>query len=300
MPQCILCKSESLNFAGSYRCGDKPTREFFTGSRVVKCNSCNLLQLNIIPSNDKLNYFYQEIYRDEERYKAVNLEKYPFDNPWFLSRGRALTQFTSDSIREYNDRKLKILSIGAGFGYNLHALSESFPGSILFACEPDQFCQPFLRKINADIFPFILDDSDRIKQVRDNGPYNIVIMSHIIEHFADPVENVKLCLSLLDKNGVMIIEVPNCQGSISSWNIAPHISFFTPNTLERVVIQAGGKILKIDTCGPIQSTMMGFGIKKVIKSAAKFILRGGGGGHLKNSTIASAVRLTHQSVLTKT
>lgn len=77
MPQCILCKSASLSFAGSYRSLDKPTREFFSGSRVVKCNSCNLFQLNIVPSNDRLNYYYREIYRDEERYKAVNLEKYP-------------------------------------------------------------------------------------------------------------------------------------------------------------------------------------------------------------------------------
>lgn len=85
--------------------------------------------------------------------------------------------------------------------------------------------------------------------------FDYVHLSHVLEHFFDPLESMKKVFSLLKKGGIVCIEVPNGEGfgaKISKdywygWDAPRHLFTFTPKTLKLLVEQAGFKVNKIRT-----------------------------------------------------
>lgn len=41
------------------------------------------------------------------------------------------------------------------------------------------------------------------------GEFDVVILSHVIEHLHDPVALLKMCHLLLEKNGLLVLLTPN-------------------------------------------------------------------------------------------
>ena len=73
----------------------------------------------------------------------------------------------------------------------------------------------------------------------------VVICSHVIEHLADPLSDLKSLSRLLDQNGVIYIEVP-----LEVWKKCPpkmdpvtHINFFTKQSMSSLIQQAGLQIV---------------------------------------------------------
>ena len=66
-------------------------------------------------------------------------------------------------------------------------------------------------------------------------------MSHVLEHFKDPVEELSIMKSeLLNEDGHLLIEVPNFYAH-DSYELA-HLTCFTPHTLREVLRQAGFRV----------------------------------------------------------
>jgi len=83
------------------------------------------------------------------------------------------------------------------------------------------------------------------------GRFDVVTSFHVLEHVADPVAVVRRMLQWLAPDGLVIIEVPNAGGlgarlfgrAWSGLELPRHLSHFTPESLGRVVQQAGGGIV---------------------------------------------------------
>jgi SAM-dependent methyltransferase len=83
------------------------------------------------------------------------------------------------------------------------------------------------------------------------GEFDVVTALHVLEHVPDPVGAVRRMLEWLAPDGLLIVEVPNAGGLGASlfgraWSgleLPRHLSHFTPATLERVVGQAGGRVV---------------------------------------------------------
>ena len=112
----------------------------------------------------------------------------------------------------------RAFEVGAGYGYNLSALKALYPDLLLFTDELDES----------------IDLPDEIQRASlSDGPYDIVILSHVLEHFAYPKRVISATLNALSKNGVVVIEVPNDVPGIVPLNgpDEPHLTFFTAQTL---------------------------------------------------------------------
>jgi SAM-dependent methyltransferase len=80
------------------------------------------------------------------------------------------------------------------------------------------------------------------------GEFDVVTSFHVLEHVPDPVAAVRRMLEWLDRDGLLVLEVPNAGGlgarlfgrAWSGLELPRHLSQFTPATIERVVTQAGG------------------------------------------------------------
>jgi len=81
--------------------------------------------------------------------------------------------------------------------------------------------------------------------------FDVVSAFHVLEHVPDPVAVVRRMLEWLAPGGLAIIEVPNAGGlgaalfgrAWSGLELPRHLYQFTPESLERVVEQAGGRTI---------------------------------------------------------
>lgn len=73
------------------------------------------------------------------------------------------------------------------------------------------------------------------------GPYDMVVVSHVLEHMGDPQAEMLAMKSLLAPDGALFIEVPHGSGhrKFPADDNPAHIHFFSPDSLMRLVMKAG-------------------------------------------------------------
>ncbi|HQX12693.1 MAG TPA: class I SAM-dependent methyltransferase [Nitrosomonas sp.] len=80
-------------------------------------------------------------------------------------------------------------------------------------------------------------------------PYDVILMSHVIEHVHDPLALLSTCDRLLKPDGVLILLTPNAHSCghrkfAARWRgLEPprHLHLFTPNNLRKIIQKAGFK-----------------------------------------------------------
>jgi SAM-dependent methyltransferase len=83
------------------------------------------------------------------------------------------------------------------------------------------------------------------------GEFDCVTAFHVLEHVPDPVAAVRRMLEWLAPGGLLVVEVPNAGGlgarlfgrAWSGLELPRHLSHFTPESLERLVTRAGGRVV---------------------------------------------------------
>jgi 2-polyprenyl-3-methyl-5-hydroxy-6-metoxy-1,4-benzoquinol methylase len=82
---------------------------------------------------------------------------------------------------------------------------------------------------------------------QDKNPFDLIILSHVIEHVISPNEMLKEIRELLDDNGVIYIEVPNLMKNIGlrGYFTFEHVKFFTLQTLTNLAVRNGFAVDRI-------------------------------------------------------
>jgi SAM-dependent methyltransferase len=111
-----------------------------------------------------------------------------------------------------------VFELGAGYGYNLLAVKELYPAALLFTDELDE----------TETLPEAVHRAEL-----SDGAYDVVILSHVLEHFTDPKRLIRSAQNALAPGGIVVIEVPNDVPGIFPLNgpDEPHLTFFTAQTL---------------------------------------------------------------------
>lgn len=85
-----------------------------------------------------------------------------------------------------------------------------------------------------------------------NNEYDLLLISHSLEHVADLNTELKKLISLVKKGGYIFIEIPNSYGfeiGFNKVNHFPHTYFFTPKTIEKIANLYNLEIIKLQTFG---------------------------------------------------
>ena len=143
----------------------------------------------------------------------------------------------------------RILDVGAGYGH-----VPSFPAR-RFSPKPgfvrrklDENCIAHLKSIG---LPVLRPSGDLQKTVGDG--FDLIICSHVIEHFINPMDHVREIKGMLRKGGHAYMEVPNCPAKWlkrNSWPDEPHITFFDADTVRDLATRVGFEIVSFHTVGP--------------------------------------------------
>lgn len=158
---------------------------------VYQCDECSLYFIDS-PTDEEINSLYKNEYHNNIKNKLFETAKSK------MRYARSLSQF--NFIKQTIDLKNKdICEIGA------------FDGLLL----------SLFKKNNNNVFGYEFNDDARVYakkkydiDLKENfleskSKYDIIILSHVIEHFREPKEILIKIKSMLKENGFIYIEVPN-------------------------------------------------------------------------------------------
>lgn len=141
---------------------------------------------------------------------------------------------------ELPNKNLKILDYGCGFGQNIISLKEN------------GYLSVYGVDIENNAIKSCLDNNLDVKKVDPvsmknpyNFKFNAIILTHVIEHFpkdsiVSSLENIRL--NFLEKDGYLLISVPNAQSNTDSyWAYEDwtHSTIFTSGSIYYVLKSAG-------------------------------------------------------------
>lgn len=147
--------------------------------------------------------------------------------------------------QNFDAERVKILDWGGGTGVvshifsllfnkssNIPAMAYSYDINSQFGNYPSS---PYIKYIGHD-------------KIKDEAPYDILIMSHVLEHVALPVELTKEAVSYLSPNGVLLVVLPYEQDgalSPSSAYLSPHMHLYSQRSTLELLKSVGFRNVKV-------------------------------------------------------
>lgn len=229
--RCIQC-GDALTALRPYIYQSDTFRRVYPSGQVLSCQSCGLVQADAATINETaLTDYYRFAYRQEAQ---ITSNVSAASQRYYQARARALRALAEKHLGSHTVGR--IFEVGAGYGYNLAEMRAAHPHAQLLTDEIDENLKEAMGATHGTL---------------DDGPYDIIIMSHVLEHFTNPGLWLERARDALAPEGLLLVEVPNDLNGVSSVTTCdePHISFFTAETLRRRLETAGLQILETFTAG---------------------------------------------------
>lgn len=251
---CISCGSHGLAAMRQYRCKSAQGRAIFGNSWLYRCGACELIQSAPNPSLETLSGYYAVDYRNQclGGSDVADLTRFPLDNLFYYNRGQSVAELAAPYVDAAPAPR--ILDIGAGYGHILHALGERFPGASRTAIEFSDVCVTHLKSLGIEVHA---EPAEEVLPKLEL--FDVIVMSHVLEHFLDPGAMLRMIGSRLKPGGVLYVEVPHIPVEAmhryidSVWAPRfdePHITFFDPRSLTRMIEASGLSVEFCETAGP--------------------------------------------------
>ena len=157
-------------------------------------------------------------------------------------------------------RNKRILEIGCAGGYMSHAFIKH--GCSVTGVEIDSEVAKKSQKICHKLIVGDIENQAVINRLKDTK-FEVIIIADVLEHLKTPHLALARLVELLDKNGKIIISVPNIgfltnrwlhllgRFDYTRWGIMDenHLRFFTKKTILQMVDKVGLKVDRIDYVG---------------------------------------------------
>jgi len=209
---------------------------FIPFSKILVCNNCGYGKyINSISEDEIKNYYGQSFWNK-------NMDVF-FKNETRDSLNRATGQFSL--LKRYLLKKnIKILEIGAGSAQLSKKLKEYNTNYELEVVETGDNWTDYYKKNDLKRISYFYPDTNISK-------YDVIIASHWLEHVLDLKNTIKELYENLKRDGLLFIEVPNCNKEYWEHDIKdiPHIHFFTKRSLKSIFNDNGFKVNFIDNFG---------------------------------------------------
>lgn len=229
LESCPVC--DSRNHSHFLTCTDHTvSKEKFD---IVRCADCGFKFTNPIPPIEKLGDYYKS-----NDYVSHSSSKKGLIN-FIYNQVRKTTLKQKVKLVNRLSKGKKLLDFGCGTGHFLSAAKRS--GFEVLGIEPDNQARTFAIEKNN------ITALSRNEFLGLNSTFNIITLWHVLEHLPELNEDIARFKHLLDKDGVLLIAVPNpdsCDANYykefwAGYDVPRHLYHFSPNVLERLMSKHG-------------------------------------------------------------
>lgn len=232
--QCISCSSNKL-------VPFLKVKDYFLTQEVfelVKCENCGLVITNPVPVENEIGKYY-----DSKEYLSHK------------SRAQNLTSWVYNSLRNYNIRSKyrfinsfktgkHILDYGCGSGKLLLYFSKK--GWKTQGVEPNEGAREIASKING---VEILDSPAAYLLPKDS--VDVITLWHVLEHIHKLNEVVDNLVSVLKRNGILVIAVPNINSPDANkykemwagYDVPRHLYHFSSDSMNKFLAQHNMEVI---------------------------------------------------------
>jgi len=175
------------------------------GFPISLCKYCGLYIAGRFENEmkKKTEEIYNKEYWEERKAKeAIDSNYTTPDSLMVIARWKSQKNFCEPFI----SKKTRLLEIGAGRGQNLYYFQKE--GYQVTGIEPDK---NIVALINQKLEPKGSCHVGFAENIQINGMFDIVWMSHVLEHVVRPDIVFKKVHQLLETNGLFFVEIPNCE-----------------------------------------------------------------------------------------
>jgi 2-polyprenyl-3-methyl-5-hydroxy-6-metoxy-1,4-benzoquinol methylase len=223
-------------------CGAKDRKSLIERDswHVYRCSSCGLGFLDPRPSKQDISKLYSKEYCEDQFVEGGEV-----GSPEFKKR----LSLETHRVRFFRGlkRKGKILDIGCGYGYFLEACRTMY-GYDVHGLDVSGWAAHYAaEKLGLSV---TVGEIDTVNLPPNS--YDVITMWHFLEHTRDPREAILKAMDLLKKDGILVIEVPNYDGTDArknwdnwvGWQPPYHFYHFTPQTLKQLLGTCGFLVVK--------------------------------------------------------
>ena len=160
---------------------------------IVICKDCGMIYTTPFITDEELNSYYSKM----SNYEHTQYE----DNYSTEDKNKSKRQF--EYIKKFIKNHKKVLEIGCATGYLLSLFKQD--GFDVFGLEPSAKNKQIAKEnYDVEIETRFLD-----KDGLDGREFDIVILSHVVEHLKYPADIFKNIRNILSNNGLLFIETPD-------------------------------------------------------------------------------------------
>lgn len=223
IPACPICDGADIGISGPYRA----SHVCFTGLKRAHCNSCGIDFASPMPDKNDLEKFNNSYFDSAHGGKPHDQVSKAF----FSGIARLRMAQIENYLMKYGISVCSMFEWGPGEGYFAHHWLEKYPETVYQVIETDVSCHNRLREIGVDIL-------DNIPTQENTGKYDLVVMSHVLEHVTQPLKFLKDSVHNLYSGGAIFIEVP-CRDWEHKKIDEPHLLFFDKNPMHQLLVSSG-------------------------------------------------------------
>ena len=230
---CILCKNLMYKF----------TDDSYLDLPVFQCKKCNFFVTgeSIYEIEEKIIPLYKKDFWVKEGDSKTIIENNYTD---IDSQGKIRNHISQYKYcKPYLKNKKKILEIGAGQGQSVYLFDKE--GYSVKFIEPDKLNVILInQKLGKDCGII-----DTVENFQSNEKFEIIWMSHVLEHLINPIMFFKNIYKNLTNDGILFIEVPNCENPSeldTSIHKVPHTFHFSKSSLIKITEKYNFKVISCD------------------------------------------------------
>lgn len=213
---------------------------------VVQCAGCGLHYLNPRPDVSELDVIYPT------NYHAYNIRRAGDAAPSRVTRlrHRIYSRRFRGPLRYLASLpRIEVLDVGCGDGWMLDLYRAADPGRMAtYGVDFNEEACEAARRSGHTVF------CSRFEELDETRRFDLVNMSHVIEHVADPPEFVRKVGSVLRPNGIFVVETPNTdtldwrwfrRGAWGAYHIPRHWTLYDPRSIRRLGESAGFRLREL-------------------------------------------------------
>jgi len=207
---------------------------------LITCNICysdnyyslspRALRYNICK---ECGHVYQAQLYEKNYYHSLQCS-FPKD---YKTHATRRAKYIVDFVKSCYDKPIcTVLDVGCGPGEVISNIQRLLPNAACYGCTLEATDKPFIYR------------SDIENDALPNRKFDLIILSHVMEHFLNPIKTMSKIRHSLSKDGIIYIETPSFYwGEIRSESIftPEHFSYYTITSIQNTIGLAGLTSIKI-------------------------------------------------------